>query len=79
MNTHVVRYLEEILGVPAMAAMGRLRRRSSAAAFCAFVCARVSPALNDNPGRPARVFALALRSIDEADAFQVRDFLLTAY
>ncbi|BDA43024.1 Importin-11 [Coccomyxa sp. Obi] len=64
------RYLEEILGVPAMAAMGRLRRRSSAAAICAVVCARVSPALNDDPGRLARVFALALRSIDEADLFQ---------
>jgi hypothetical protein len=55
-----------------MAAMGRLRRRSSAAALCASVCAGVSPALSDSPGRLARVFALCLRSIEEADAFQVR-------
>ena len=71
-TTRLIRYLEEILGVPAMAAMGRLRRRSSAAVFCAFVCARISPALTDDPGRLARVFALALRSIDEAHLFQVR-------
>lgn len=57
--------------MPAMAAMGHLRRRSSAAAFCAFVCAGVSPALSDDPRRLARVFALSLRSIEEENLFQV--------
>ncbi|EIE26982.1 ARM repeat-containing protein [Coccomyxa subellipsoidea C-169] len=70
LSAALTRYLEEILGVPAMAAMGRLRRRSAAAAFCAFVCAGVSPALSDDPGRLARVFALSLRSIEEENLFQ---------
>lgn len=57
--------------MPAMAAMGRLRRRSSAAALCALICSGAAPALTDNTGRLARVFALSLRSIGESAAFQV--------
>lgn len=62
------RYLEEVLGVPSMAAMGRLRRRMAAAAL--MLLARASPALADDPQRLGRAFALAARACLEAGAFQ---------
>jgi hypothetical protein len=57
--------------MPAMAALGRMRRRVAAAAFCQFICCGVSPALADLP-RLGRAFALVVRSLEESPGFQVR-------
>ena len=64
------RYIEEVLGVPAMAAMGRLRRRTAAAVLLGLVCARASPALSDLR-RLGKALAVATRACLENDACMV--------
>ncbi|KAK9829330.1 hypothetical protein WJX72_005222 [[Myrmecia] bisecta] len=63
------RYVEEVLGVPAMAAMGRLRRHQAAVGICTLICANCSAAMRDTK-RLAKAVGLALRAMSEAQSFQ---------
>ena len=64
------RYLEEVLGMPAMAALGRLRRRLAAASLCALLCAGSCASLRD-PAQCAHALSLSFVCLSEDAEFKV--------
>ncbi|KAK9865409.1 hypothetical protein WJX84_004910 [Apatococcus fuscideae] len=63
------RYLEEVLGMPAMAALGRLRRRLAAASLCALICAGSCASLRE-PAQCAHALSLSFVCLSEDSEFQ---------
>ena len=64
------RYLEELLGSPAIRSVARLRRHLAAVSLSALIVAGASPALHE-PRRIARALAVGVRALNERGAFQV--------
>lgn len=56
--------------MPAIAAMGRLRRRTAAAVLLGLICARASPTLSDLQ-RLGKALAVATRASLETDSCMV--------
>ncbi len=64
-------YIEEVLGHPAMAAMGRMRRRMAAGSLLQLITAQASPVLLEL-GLFSQIMAVAMRALKEAPLVEVR-------
>lgn len=63
-------YLEEVLGHPAMASLGRMRRRMAATSMLQLITGRASPVLLELK-LFSQVMAVAMRTLREAPQFEV--------
>ena len=63
-------YLEEVLGHPAMASLGRMRRRMAATSLQQLIAGRASLVLLDLK-LFSQVMAVAMRALREAPQFEV--------
>ena len=63
-------YLEEVLGHPAMASLGRMRRRMAATSMLQLINGHFSPVLLDLK-LFSQVMAVAMRTLREAPQFEV--------
>lgn len=64
------RYIEEMLGLAHLAAVGRWRRRMAAIGLCTLLCS--SFGIPWSKQRIVRVISLGLKAMSEASQFQVR-------
>lgn len=63
-------YIEEVLGHPAMASMGRMRRRMAAASLLQLICGQISPVLLELP-QLTQVMSVTMRALNETPQFEV--------
>ena len=64
------RYIEEMLGLAHLAAVGRWRRRMAAIGLCTLLCSNCG--IPWSKQRIVRVISLGLKAVSEASQFQVR-------
>ena len=64
------RYIEEMLGLAHLAAVGRWRRRMAATGLCTLLCSNCG--IPWSKQRIVRVISLGLKAVSEASQFQVR-------
>ena len=63
-------YMEEVLGHPAMASMGRMRRRMAVCSLLQLTGAQLCPVLLELK-HVAQIMALAMRALKETERFEV--------
>ncbi len=63
-------YIEEVLGHPAMASMGRMRRRMAVCSLLQLTGAQLCPVLLELK-HVAQIMALAMRALKETERFEV--------
>lgn len=64
-------YIEEVLGHPAMASMGRMRRRMAVCSLLRLIRAQLCPVLLELK-HIAQIMTVAMRALKETPQFEVR-------